>query len=195
MVSQVLVVGVLMIVNGALSLLFGIFIAVMGPVMFTVFEQAAAQQGGPPMPAEARGVFTVISIVYVVLGSLVAAAGILNIAGGIRAIQFRSRTLVITALFLNIIPVFTFYCALTSLGVMIYGLIVLFQADVAHAFELGASGYTAEEIRRRMAPGARYPEADRDRPRRGEDSRLPEEPSDKAPPPAQGPKDEGFYER
>ncbi len=133
MVSQVLVVGILMIVNGILSLLMGLLLAVMGPLMSSLFDQAANQQGAPALPAEARG--------------------------------------------------------------MIYGLIVLFQADVAHAFELGASGYTADEIRQRMAGGARYPDESRRRQAFREEKTAQTESLTPPAPPATGPEDQRFFEK
>jgi len=148
MVPQVTVIGILMIVNGSLSVLLGILYAVMGPVMFTMMTRQNAAAAPPP---EVQQIFTWVSIGYVVAGSVVAIAGLMNIAGGISALKFRSRAFVITALFFNILPTFTCYCTVTSLGLMIWGLIVMFQGDVAHAFSLGASGYTPDEIKRRMA--------------------------------------------
>jgi hypothetical protein len=82
---------------------------------------------------------------------------VLNIVAGARSLRFRGRGLALTALFLNIIPMFTFYCAPTSLAVMIYGLIVFFNGEVAQAFRLAGEGVPAEEIRRgfsgRYRPG------------------------------------------
>ena len=187
MVPQVTVIGILMIVNGSLQTLMGIFYAIMGPLMFSLFTR----QGGPPVPAQAEQVFTVFSIIYVVLGSAAAVAGIMNIAGGIAALKYRSRGLVITALFFNLGAFGTCYCIPTSLGLMIWGLIVMFQGDVTHAFTLGASGYTVDEIKQRMGVGGYY--------RRGDDRRddweqRPEEPRRSRPPPKGAASDEHIYE-
>ena len=86
MVNQVTVIGILMIVNGSLATLLGTLIAIMGPVMFSLFSQQAA-----PMPQEAQQFMTVVSVFYVIYGSVIAIAGIMNIAGGISALRFRSR--------------------------------------------------------------------------------------------------------
>ena len=42
-----------------------------------------------------------------------------------------------------------------GLGMMIYGLIVLFNGDVAQAFEMGAQGYSPEEIVAEFQPDSR----------------------------------------
>ncbi|GEM_PF-4988230 len=184
MVNQVTVIGILMIVNGSLATLLGILIAIVGPLMFSLFTQQGAQ-----MPQEAQQVVTVISVVYLVYGSVIAIAGIMNIAGGISALRFRSRNFVITALFFNIAALCS-YCLPTSLGLMIWGLIVMFQGDVAQAFTLGMSGYSADEIKQRMGVGRVYRrndprwEDERDeRPRRDQpDDDLPPESRGKPPP-------------
>src|SRR5262245_37085455 len=159
MANQVPVIGILMIVNGSLQVLMGVLYAVMGPLMFSWFRQAA-----PPAPQAQQmdQFFTVFGIVYVVLGSIVAIVGCMNIAGGISALRFRSRTFVIIALFFNILPMITCYCLPTSLGLMIWGLIVMFQSDVAYAFTLGASGYSVDEIKQRMGTGYRQSDYRRD---------------------------------
>ena len=184
MVNQVTVIGILMIVNGSLATLLGTLIAIMGPVMFSLFSQQAA-----PMPQEAQQFMTVVSVFYVIYGSVIAIAGIMNIAGGISALRVRSRNFVITALFFNIGALCS-YCLPTSLGLMIWGLIVMFQSDVAHAFTLGASGYTADEIKRRMGVGGVYR---RDDYRRDDWEERGEEPRRPKPPPA-GPEDEHIYD-
>lgn len=178
MYNQVPVIGILMIVNGVLCTLFGMLLMFWGPFM----QQFLNMQGAPPPPPEAQQVLQVVSIVYIALGAVVALAGVINIAGGVAALRYRSRAFVLTALFFNIIPIFTCYCAPTSLGLMIWGLIVMFQGDVAQAFSLGASGYSAEEIRQRMAAGARHDDYrdDYHDAGRGDERRLP--PSDRAEP-------------
>jgi hypothetical protein len=98
-----------------------------------------------------QGVVEMITIAYVVLGAGCAISGLINIAGGIAALRFRSRTFVIVALFFNVAALPTCWCAPTSLGILIWGLVVMFQKDVADAFKLGAAGYAAQEIRDRMS--------------------------------------------
>jgi hypothetical protein len=196
MVNQVPVIGILMIVNGALCALYGVLLIFIGPFLSSIFEFQAGQMPpqAQPQMQQAQQMFQIVSVVYIVLGSVVALAGVMNIAGGISAIRYRSRGFVITALFFNILPLFTCYCLPTSLGLMIWGLIVMFQADVTHAFQLGASGYTADEIKRRMDRGDfRRDDDRRDEWREpGEPPRRPKEAE--RPPPVEGePGDANIY--
>src|SRR5262245_44187750 len=110
MVNQVPIIGILMIVNGSLQLIMGVLYAIAGPVFLSVFTRDFAVQAPPPQAQQVQQVFTFVSIIYVILGSIVAIAGCMNIAGGISALRFRSRTFVITALFFNILPMITCYC-------------------------------------------------------------------------------------
>jgi hypothetical protein len=185
MVNQVPVIGILMIVNGSLCALYGVLLIFMGPFLSTFinFQGAQMPPQAQPQLQQMQQVVTIASVIYVVLGSVVALSGVMNIAGGISALRYRSRGFVITALFFNIIPLFTCYCLPTSLGLMIWGLIVMFQGDVAHAFSLGASGYTADEIKRRMERGDYRRDDDRgdDWPEPGERPRRPKE-ADQLPP-------------
>ena len=150
MVTQVPVIGILMIVNGSLTTLMGLLLAAVGPIMFTAIKMDG--QGGIP-PGE-ENVLTAVSIGYTTLGLLVLTAGILNIIGGIRACNFRGRNFAIVALFFNLLPVFTCYCSMTSIGLMIWGLIVMFNPDTARAFELAEEGYTPDEIKQRAQRAA-----------------------------------------
>lgn len=141
MVGQVTVVSILMIVQAGLTLIAGLFLTVMGPAMFTM----ARLDKGPKNRTD-ETMLMVIAAIYLILGLTVLLSSILTLVAGIRALKFRGRTMAIVALFSNIIPVFTFYCAPTSLGVMIYGLIVMFNRDVAQAFEMADKGMSPRDI-------------------------------------------------
>jgi hypothetical protein len=153
MVNQVQVVSILMIVNGALVSLMGLIYALMGPTMFALMRPA------PPGPSGASGpgttvttMTTILSLIYVAIGLAVLTVGILNIVAGIRSLRFRGRTFALVALFSNLLPMFTCYCLPTSLGLMIYGLIVFFQTDVAYVFERVAAGEPAERFKHGWRP-------------------------------------------
>jgi hypothetical protein len=151
MVKQVPVVASLMIANGAIVSLMGLYLVVMGPFLFTMMNVAPPPGPGGPKPGD-KAVLTAMSVVYLVLGLVVLTAAVLNIVAGIRSLSFRSRTLALVALFSNLAPMFTCYCIPTSLGLMIYGLIVFFQPDVARAFALVAEGVPAERFKRGWRP-------------------------------------------
>jgi len=79
-------------------------------------------------------------------------------------------------LFSNLLAVFTFYCAPTSIGLIIYGLIVFFNADVRRAFEMAAQGATTLEILNAFDRGRRRNMVDHDEPwRPQEDDRRTED--------------------
>jgi hypothetical protein len=166
MVNQVKVVSILMIVQGSLASLMGLLYTFLGPVMFGLMASAPQNPNDPP-----KGFFAIISGVYIAIGLAVLTCGILNIVGGIRAIKFRNRTLAIVALFTNVIPLLTCYCAPTALGTMIYGLIVFFNNDVAKAFEMVAAGHDPEDVVARFEHRGRwdYDEEEYRRPRRERD--------------------------
>jgi hypothetical protein len=157
MVRQVTVVAILMIVQGGLEILMGIFMTVMGPVMFTMFSQMPQQPGVQGPPPELGGI---IGGVYIVLGVAALIAGVLRIIAGIRNLKYRGRGLGLVALFAGVLTL-PGYCCLTSIGLLIYGLIVYFNADVARAFEMGEQGRSADEIKaafdRPMGPGPGAP--------------------------------------
>jgi hypothetical protein len=152
MVSQVQVVSILMIIHGVLTSLVGLLLSLAGPALFALISLDKGNRGAHARK-EDEMILTVLSVVYVVLGLMALTAGLLNLIAGIRGLKFRGRTFGLVALFSNLLCLFTVYCAPTSLGLMIYGLIVYFNRDVARAFELAADGVPPEEIRRRFDRG------------------------------------------
>jgi hypothetical protein len=144
-VNQVQVVAILMIVNGSLVSLMGLFYALMGPTMFALMRLAPPGPPGGPGPGTTET--TILSLIYPAIGLPVLTAGVLNIVAGVRSLKFRGRVFALVALFANLVPVFTCYCMPTCVGLMIYGLIVFFQSDVARAFERVAAGVPPERLK------------------------------------------------
>jgi hypothetical protein len=142
-VGQVKIVGILMMVNG-------LTVAIMGAVYVGLgFFMNAAM---PAPPAAAGGGFPaeLFLIIYGALGSVTFIVGIFNVVAGYRVMTVRNRVLGLVALFSNILALMTGYCAVTAIGMMVYGLIVMFQPDVGRAFEMVARGATPEEAVRRF---------------------------------------------
>ena len=174
-VPQVKVVAILMIVNGAIVSLMGLYLVIIGPAMFTMMKVAPPPQGPNAGGPEAM-ILGIMSAVYFVLGLLVLVASVLNIVAGIRSLKYRGRTFAIVALFSNIAALFTCYCFPLALGVMIYGLIVFFQSDVADAFARVAEGLPPERVKYGWRPAdepddewdEELPLPPLDRPRRGD---------------------------
>ncbi len=193
MVGQVKIVGILMIVHGVTVVIMGGLIAFLGS--FLAFGMpagpppgggGAAAGGGPPPGFQAA-----LSAIYIGWGALIAIVGILNGIAGFRIMYLRGRVLALVALFTNIVVVLTCYCGPTAVGMMVYGLIVLFQSDVARAFEAVARGENPEDVIARFSrrhgygderddfdDGPRYGE---ERRTRRDDDRFPGEDDDRRP--------------
>jgi hypothetical protein len=151
MVPHVRTVAILMIINGGLQLLLGLMFTVM--IVFMVVMTLREEAGNSP-PGE-RLSLGVMVVFYVGLGLLLLLAGVLNILAGRRAVTFRNRRFVLVGLFGNAAMLPTFYCAPTSIGLLIYGVLVFYHADVVRAFELGDQGVPAAEIKKRFPRQAR----------------------------------------
>lgn len=145
MVAQVKIVALLMIVHGTLVSLMGAVYVKDGLAICVSFWAPNAGLFAP----SGRAAFDLIDIlfpIYGVIGLPVLAAGILNIVAGIRCLRLRGRTLAFVALFSNVVSMFTCYCLPTSVGLMIYGLIVLFHSEVAYAFAQVAARVALERL-------------------------------------------------
>jgi hypothetical protein len=195
MVSQVPIIGILLIVNGVLCILYGIVLMGMGPFMQWMFGMQAAQA---PPEAQAQlkqmqEMMRIFTYVYVVQGIANAVGGAINIAAGIPAMRYRRRTFVIVGLFSTVATFASCYCLPTSLGLMIWGLIVMFQKDVDEAFKMGAAGRSVDEIKSRFAErDRRRDEYDDDRRSRGHEDDENPPPDD--PPPKRDQGDGGIRE-
>ncbi|HYT91160.1 MAG TPA: hypothetical protein VEL76_20775 [Gemmataceae bacterium] len=149
MARQVPIVAILMIVQGALEGLAGALFLVAAFVVPPLLEEAARQQpAGLPMLPETFKQFAMA--IYLALGAVALVAAPLRIVAGIRNLSYRGRGLGLTALFVGGLSMLTCYCAPTSLGLMIYGLIVYFNEETAWAFRLGEQGMSTEEVKKRL---------------------------------------------
>ncbi len=150
-IKQVTVVAILLLVQGGLELVAGIFYAAMGPFMVSIMKMAEAESGGDmdvrvqAQPPEEM--FWFIGGIYMAIGSVAIICGILKIIAGIRNLKYKSRVLGFVALASGLVTAMTCYCAPTAIGLAIYGMIVYVNSDVARAFDLSKQGYTAEQIK------------------------------------------------
>jgi hypothetical protein len=138
-IGQVKIVGILMLVHGITVLLMGGVLVAVGVMVMAM----------PPPPGSGAERW-IMGGVYGGGGVLIAACGVLNSVAGVRIMSLKNRVLAIVALFSNVMVLMTCYCAITAIGMMVYGLIVLFNSDVARAFEMVARGATPEEAVRRF---------------------------------------------
>jgi hypothetical protein len=174
MYKQVPVVAILMIVQGVLEILMGGLLVVIAAIITPLMEEAMRQQpGGPPpgMPLMPGDFATLAMAIYLVMGIAALLAAPLRIIAGIRNLRYRGRGLGITALFVGGLSMATCYCAPTSLGVMIYGLIVYFNESTARAFELGEQGMTTRQIRDTLDRRRPYRERDEERDEKRDEER------------------------
>ncbi len=151
LVNQVMVVGVLQIVLGALELMMGgllLFYAVMFAFVMPNIEDRTEDL--PPPEA-----MFWISIGLAVAGLIISGFAILRIFTGINGFWFKRRTMMLVSLLGGMVTILTCYCSLFSLGVGIYGMVVMLDPAVRLAYQLSAEGVPAEEIRARFAR-ARY---------------------------------------
>jgi hypothetical protein len=167
MARQIHIVAILLMVQGALECMMGILLGIAGlvfPSMFTWMNEMGKQQppppGGGPAPEFPQEMAWLMFAIYLGLGVVTLLVGVLRILAGVQNVRYQGRTFGIVALFLGVVPFFTCYCAPTSLGLMIYGLIVYFSHDSAHAFEWRKQGKTPEEIWHRLTRPRHGPDED-----------------------------------
>jgi hypothetical protein len=147
LVNQVMVVGILQIVFGAMELLMGGFLLFYA-VIFAFVMPSMPQGGANPPPPE---VMFWLSIGFGAGGIVVFGFSILRIVTGIYSFWFKQRTMMLVSLIGGMVTIFTCYCSLFSLGVGIYGLIVMLDPAVRQAYRMSAEGVPAEEIKARFA--------------------------------------------
>jgi hypothetical protein len=143
-VGQIKIVGILMMVHGITVILMGGLLAALGSWMMVAMPAGGGGGGGPPPE--------MFAIIYGVWGGVIILCGLVTCVAGFRVMSFRNRVFGIVALFMNAIVLLTCYCAPTAIAMMVYGLIVLFNADVARAFDMVSRGATPEDAMGRLAP-------------------------------------------
>jgi len=79
--------------------------------------------------------------------------GVLRIAAGAYNLWYRGRILGMAALGVGLLTMVTCYCAPTSIGLAVYGLIVYLNDSVIAAFAMGDSGKSGAEIQAAFPPG------------------------------------------
>ena len=150
MVGHVMPLAILMIVQAGLEIALGLVLGVSAVVMPALMEQSIRQQqaqgGAAPMPGFPGDVGQFAAVLYGAMAAAALIPGVVRLIAGIRSLRFRGRGFGIASLFLGLLSFGTCYCAPTSIGVMIYGLIVYFNSDVAYAFTLGERGVPSGKI-------------------------------------------------
>ncbi|MEX2174061.1 MAG: hypothetical protein WD872_06845 [Pirellulaceae bacterium] len=145
-VSQVRIVSVLNGVQGALEIPMGLLLcgmATLFPIMMRMEANNPDRQGGNPPPDEMLWVMTGV---YLALGVPTLLAGILRIVAAVSNFRYRRRTLGVLSISLGMVSLLSCYCAPTSIGVLIYGLIVYLNPAVKAAFQMGDEGHPSDQI-------------------------------------------------
>ena len=152
LVNHVVIVGILQIVFGIMELFMGVFL-VFYAFLFSVIIPGMnnGPANNPPPPEVILG----LSIGFGIGGGIVLLFSILRITTGIFCFWFKNRTLTLVSLIGGLVTALTCYCSPFSIGIGVYGMVVMFDAAVRQAYQLSAEGVSAEEVRARFAR-ARY---------------------------------------
>lgn len=134
-VWQVQWLAVVTIVHGSLLAFWGVGLLVTGAYMGFSIGQIEPTQADAPPPEFMAGFMTGITL-FMMLGQIVPA--ILQIASGYYMLSFRYRWLAIAAFCSGLLSITGCYCLPTSIILAIWGLIVVFDKDVAARFEAGS---------------------------------------------------------
>lgn len=146
MVNQVAVVGILQIVMGVLEMLIGGGLGFFSAFVSTIFKMDANANANPP-PDE---MIFWMQMMYGAMAVVLILFAILRIISGIRSFWFRGRILTIVSLIGGLVSVFTCYCSPLSIGLAIYGLVVMLNASVAKAYRMAARGVAPADIKRQF---------------------------------------------
>lgn len=148
LVGHVRVLGILMIVQGILDIIMGVFLGVMAgvfPFMATL---------NPNQPPPPPGMIPTMIAIYGGMAAVGLICGVLNCWAGVQMTRFRQRTLGIAAVSVGAAAIMTCYCGFTAIALLIYGLIVLLDSSVKQAFEFGVQGYKPDQIDAMFNPWA-----------------------------------------
>jgi hypothetical protein len=138
-VRQVKVVALLQIALGLLELLMGGFLVAMGFFMNTTAMAEAMKTSDKDMLVWMQGF-------YWIFGGLVAVIACMRLLAGGLNLWYRGYYLSIISLFAGLVSTFTCYCGPLTVGMCIYGLVILFNPAVAYAFELARQGKSPRDI-------------------------------------------------
>jgi hypothetical protein len=149
LIGHVLVVAILMIVQGVLEAVMGLFLFGMAFVVPMLMQTELQRSGGPtggPSPAQFQWIQWIMGSVYGGLGLLLLVVATLRIVAGLGNMKYRRRVLGMGAMLGGMATVFSCYCAPTAIALAIYGLIVYFNPQVTLAFAMGQSGIQKDVI-------------------------------------------------
>ena len=142
-VKQVPVIASLMIAQGVLLLILAIVCVGYAFLFSNMDSFLPPDEQQPEMAEQMMSVFSIACIVLSV------AAGILSILHFVAAyfgFNYKHRVFGIATMILGLTTILTVYCAPTSIGLAVYGLIIFFNPAVVRAFQLRKAGMGKEEM-------------------------------------------------
>jgi hypothetical protein len=144
---QVLIVfGAFQIFCGALELLIGIILAAFGAIFR--LQGNAVFGANPNMTQEAaRQAEFFMTLTLLLIASAMILIAVLRIISGVQTIRFKGRTLTFVSLFVGLGGILSVYCLVTAIGMLIFGMVVLFRGPVVSAYRLRSGGMSPSEIR------------------------------------------------
>ena len=142
-VSQVRVVAILNCVQGGLEIAIGLMLVAVAIIIPVMMGMEELDPNGQLPPEEMRWF---VGGLYGVMGGVPLIAGLLRLYAGIQNFRFRGRTLGLVSFFVGLASMMACYCAPTSIGIMVYGLIVYLNPAVKQAFDMGQQGMTGDQI-------------------------------------------------
>lgn len=138
-VGRVRLLAILLLAQGILESIVGLVSLSAGTLVLITYSQPNVQPPAGTSPQQ-------MTIVFFGLAAVLLIPAGLHIWAGIANLSFRGYTLGLVALGGTSIALFSGICAPTGLPLMVYGLIVYLQPDVADAFQLGEEGQSPEAI-------------------------------------------------
>lgn len=132
LVGHVPVLGIVLIIHGVLTTGMGLFMLAYGG--FFMAELSGLPQAEGAEDADFMSGVVLLTFVVIALTHMV--PGLLQAWAGWRLRTFRGRTFGIVALCLGLVTFIGCYCGVTSTALLIWGLIVLANAEVARRFAM-----------------------------------------------------------
>jgi hypothetical protein len=145
--TQQRVVAILMIIQGAMSVLIGLFYAAAAVLVPTLIA-ADLQRQNPNGPNMEQAQWILVAV-YGTMGLCGILPGSLQIYAGIQNLWLRGHMLGVVAIASGALTLGTCYCIPTALALMIYGLIIYLHSTTKRAFALAQEGQTFDMIMQR----------------------------------------------
>ena len=141
-VWQVQIAGIVMVIQGVLELLFGMYLM----FLFFVLPGFMGAPSGTSNPAQQQQMIDIITYYMGIGGPVLMLLGIARIAAGILGIQYRARVFGIVINCIGLLSIISFYCLPTALVVCIYTCIIYFNRATVQAFAMKANGSKIGQI-------------------------------------------------